>query len=293
MAALIGAIASGSIQFIIEEEKYRKLVKANQIQAHNNLFGCKNALLQYFHSYFLSNIDARSSLPYAKLYAIGLINFAPAKNCLENGKKDDAHKYINTEFESKYHNSPDLKEALRLRESSEKLVLRIGEAKERFWGIIGQIKILFEDTRIEDLIKDIEKAEETLEALDKDISEIFLEIDQEIKSNLNSICIDKTDKDRYAKDPNENRRDLVDKMIGRLEEEKASAIKNAKEKIDILDSKIDDLLAHLEDVLNNPQYYRKCQLFCSNKICPLKPSSEKKQGADGSSGNDRSSTKHT
>jgi hypothetical protein len=195
---LTGAIAAGFLQFAIAYWNNKNLKKSNQIQVHCNLLGCKHALIQYFHSYFLLDIAARSSQPYAKILAVALIDFTPAKKDLESGNEIEANKYVNEEFSSQYHNSPDLKEALRSKESSENLQLKIGDIKERFWICIGQIKTSFEDTRIENFITEIKRAEKALGKFDKDVSITFNNIEHEIKEGLNLILIDKEIEDKYA-----------------------------------------------------------------------------------------------
>jgi hypothetical protein len=60
-------------------------------------------------------------------------------------------------------------------------------------------------------------------------------------------------------------------MIEKIEKEKETTIKNANDKITFFESEIDNLLDHIENILNNPEYCRDCILFCSSKTCPLEP----------------------
>lgn len=277
IGAFAGAIAAGSIQFIIEEKRFRRQEKAIKIQAHSNLFGCRYRLLQYFHSFFLLNIAARSSQIYAKIIAAGLINFAPAKNLLDKGKVEGAKKYVNKQFISKYEGSPDLSESLMSKEASKKLQLQLGDVEERFWTFIGQIRTSFNDTIIDEFVKEIETAEELIAKFDEEIAIIFAEIEKDVEDDLNSICFDKSNGSKYADYPNKNRDNFVAEKKKKLEEKRDSTIKDAKKKIGILDTKIEDLLKHLENILNDPQYSRDCKLFCSDKRCPLKPPSDKEK----------------
>jgi hypothetical protein len=247
MAALIGAIAAGLLQLILELWRNINLKKAKKIQEHSNLLGCKRIYLQYLHSYYLSNIAARSSLQYARLTAINLIDFVPAKLLLESGEQEAANQYINHELKSRYDDSPDLKEALRSRERSENLELRIGDVQERFWRTIGLLKPLFDDDKSNGLIKNIKETEETLIAFDKDITKAFREIDDKIRSEINSICIKG---DKYASDPNGERNLFVDGKIEELNAKRKSTNSDSQNKIDDLELKIDKLLDHLDGLLN-------------------------------------------
>ena len=184
-----------------------------------------------------------------------------------------ANQYVNDELESRSYNSDDRKEGLRSREKAENLQLKIGDIEERFWRIIGQIKTLFNDDKIENFVEKIQKAEEELEVFDKDNAKNFNDIDHEIDTEIRAICIDKDDKNKYAENPNINRNLFVDEKIGDLKVKRKSASLEVDTKIEILESKIDDLLNYLENILKNPQYCKDCELFCSSKICPLKPPS--------------------
>lgn len=274
LAAFIGAIAAGGIQFWIEYWKNKKSERANQIQIHSTLLGCKHAFLQYLHSYFLLNIAARSSIVHARLIAYKLIDFTIATEYLEEGREEEAYQYVNQELKSKFDGSIDQKEALRSKEGSENLQIQIGNVKERFWKIIGQIKTSFEDTKIENFIKEIKNAEEAIGTFDKDIGKPFNEIDTETNIKIGDVCKDKINKLRYSKNPNKNRDSLIEEQITELNKRKDSMNSESLAKIDILESKIDNLLNYLENILANPKCCRDCNLFCSDKICPLKPSSQ-------------------
>ncbi len=280
-AAILGAILAGGIAVYRDQKKDERQSRNDQIQAHCNLLGCKHSFLQYLHTYFLTDIAARSSQPYAKLVAIMPIDFSEIKESLESGKKEDAEKHVNKLFSSEYLQSIDLKESLRSKEQSENLQLQVGNIKERFWKYIGQIKITFKDNKIEDYIKEIERAEKALGTFDSDVSKKFKKIDDKINKGIGKIVIDKEDPNSYADNPNKNRDDFFDEMMKELDEMKVSTTKDAKDRIAILESEIDNLLKHLENVLKNPQFCRDCKLFCSSKICPLKPLSReqaKKKG---------------
>ena len=277
IGAFAGAIAAGSIQFIIEERRFRRQEKNIKIQAHSNLLGCKHRLLQYFHSYFLLDIAARSSQIYAKISAVGLIDFIPAREYLLISDKEAAEKYVNEKFNSKCKESPDLSESLRSREASEKLQLQLGDISERFWTILGQIKTSFNDIETDDFVKEIETAEELIGKLDKEITEIFAEIEEKVEEDLKSICLDKNNEYKYTDNPNKNRNEFVAEKLKNLEEKRGSTIQDAKSSIRILDTKIEDLLKHLEHIIKDQQYSRDCKLFCSDKICPLKQPADKKR----------------
>ena len=272
--AIFGALLTGVSGIIRDSENAKRKKRDDQIQAHSNLLGCKFSFMQYLHSYFLSNISARSSQPYAKITAVALIDFIPAKERLERNEPEDAHQYINEKFASKYENSVDLEEALRYKERSEKLQLQIGDIKERFWISVGHIKTSFDDTKIQVFIEEILKAEKTLKASENNITNTFRKLEGEFQTGLNQICIDKDIKIKYASNPNGNRDEFVDEMAKELNNKRDITTKDAEEKIKIFESKIDDLLNYLENILKNPHECRNCNLFCSSKICPLKPSSQ-------------------
>jgi hypothetical protein len=253
VAAILGALLAGGVGIYRDIENDKRKKRDDKIQAHCNLLGCKHAFLQYLHSYFLANVAARSSQPYAKLVAIMHIDFVEVKKILESGKKEDAEKYVNILFSSEYLESIDLKESLRSKERSENLQLQIGDVKERFWKFIGQVKIAFEDNRIKDFIKEIEKAEATLGSFYSDVSKDFKKIEDDINTGIGKIIMDQNDMNRYANDPNKNRDDFFDKMVKTLEGMKDSTALDAKVKIENLESKIDDLLTlTLHVVGNNP-----------------------------------------
>jgi hypothetical protein len=263
------------IQIWIEYWKNKNLERSNKIQIHSNLLGCEHSLLQYFHSYFLSDIYARSSQPYAKILAVAFIDFKIAKGFLEQREEEQAKQYVNREFTSRYEKSADLGEALRAKERSENLQLQIGNAQERFWICIGQIKASFKDIRIKDFIEEIEKAEKAIKATENDITQQFMSIEDEIKEGLSSMCLDRSNRSRFADDPNDNRDNFLYVMGGKIEKKRDLAQKNARDEIDQLESKIDDLLNYVDKIINDSSYCRDCKLFCSDKTCPLEPQSPK------------------
>ncbi|VVB62850.1 Uncharacterised protein [uncultured archaeon] len=265
---------------MIEIWKHIQLKKAHKIEIHSNLLGSKQALLQYLHSFYLADIEARSSLTYAKLTAFKCVNFTRARDLLKRNE-EEASKYVNQNFTLQYEGSPDFREALRSRERSEDIALRIGDLRERFYTIIGQVKSSFEDQKIENFVTDIKKAEEILGAFDKDISKALDELDHEIGIEFNSVCIDKSDKKKYKYSdyPNIKRDLLFVEKLNKLKTMKKLLNSDAEAKIDILDSKITDLYEHLEKKFVNNWSNRECKIFCSSNICPLKPLSQ--EGAKG------------
>lgn len=275
LAALIGAIAAGSIQFIIAIWNNKKSERSRQMQAHCSLLGCKQVLLQYFYSYFLSSIAARGTQHYAKIMAISAIDFVPAKAHLKCGNEVRAKLYLDKKIASQYDRSYDLKEALRSRERSENLQLQLGDAKERFWKNLGLIKTLFEDAKIENLIRDIEIAEKRLGEFDKEIPKLFNLIDIEMKEGIGSICIDSNLRQKYTDSPNKNRDIFVKSITEKLECEMDTLTKSALSNIEFLESKIDNLLSYIDEILSNKEFCSNCKLFCSSKKCPLDPKSKK------------------
>ena len=223
------------------------------------------------------NIAARSSQIYAKISAVGLIDFIQARDYLLISDNEAAEKYVNEKFNSKYEESPDLRESLRSKEASEKLQLQLGDIEERFWTILAQIKTSFNDIETDDFVKEIEIAEESIGKLDKEITEIFAEIEKKVEEDLKSICLDKTNKYKYADNPNKNRNEFVDEKMKNLEEMRDSTIQDAKGSIRILDTKIENLHKHLEHIIKAQQYSKDCKLFCSDKICPFKQPADKKK----------------
>jgi hypothetical protein len=275
LGGIVASLTTLAGVWITQKNEAQKKKRTDQLEAHSNLQGCAQTLLQSLRSYFLSNIAARGSQSHAKLTAFALIDLTPAKQYLKDEDTEAARKYINKEFKSELDESVDLKESLRLRARSESLELKIGDVKERFWKYIDQIKTSFNDTRINDFIHEMEKAEAQLAELDDDICNKFSEIENKIHAGFSEVCFDKIAGKKYAANsPNENRNALIDKMTHEIEKMRRIMGDDARVKISILDSKINDLLNYTNNILDNPTACRDCNLFCSSKTCPLKPPSQ-------------------
>ena len=226
-----------------------KLDKSNKIQIHSNLLGCKYAYIQYMHSFFNLHITARTSHLHAQLMAIQNTDFRQAKSRLEKGKHEDANIYLNKEFLSNFNNLHDLEEAIRSRERSGDILLRIGDIKERFWIIIGQVKTVFEDKEVLKFIDKIMEAEWALGKLSEDILKPFEELEKDIGEKMNSINIDGN---KYSEYPNEKRNSFVKDESKKLVDMNESALKDANAKIFVLNSEIDNLQNYLITSLEKP-----------------------------------------
>ena len=261
-AILLGAIAAGLFQFYIERLRIKESEKNNRISAHSNLLGCKHVILQYYESYLVSIINAENSLLHSTHIATKGIDFSVVEKILSEKEHliEEANQYVNEALDSKREKSNDLKEGLRYRQRADELAIQIANTDERFWRIIGQVKTLFPDINVTNLVREIREAESDLDNSGKIINDSFNRIRRDEIIELKLITSIEQ-RDSWFHEKEQNLRLQVD-----------SSLRDARSKIDNLDSKIDILLNYLENELNNPQCCRECKLFCSNKICPLKPS---------------------
>ena len=275
-AAIFGALVAGGVAIYRDKIKDERQKRNDQIQAQGNLLGIKHTILQYYESYLVSMINAENSLLHSTHIATKGVDFSVVEKCLNEKESltEMANQYANRELDSKLEKSIDLKEGLRYRQRVNDLALQIADTDERFWRIIGQVKILFPDINVANLVKEIVEAEKDLDNSGKIINSSFNKMNRAERIEL-KLIVSNEKRDSWFHEKEQNLKLEVD-----------SSLSVVRIKIDNLDFKIDNLLDYLENELNNPQCSRECKLFCSSEICPLKPQSQEEEElrASGSSG---------
>jgi hypothetical protein len=180
---IIGALIAGWFSYGVEKYKSQELRKSNQVLAYSNLIGCKRTLSQYYATYIISIVNANHYLFHARLKAIQHIDFAPLAVLLDQGKREEVNQIIIKKSGTILEKSQDLKESIKTRERADNLAIQLGVTSEKFWGIIGQVRALYPDVHVADIISVIKKSEDDLEGLDNDIMGDF----QKYRANMESV----------------------------------------------------------------------------------------------------------
>lgn len=260
-AAILGALIANGIQIYRDKKSDEKQNKENKIQAISGLRGVKHTMLQSKASYY-STFSASESIHRAAhvlaVHSIDYDSIRAQRTLFGTHIFENAQQYVNSIIDEDLRNSLELKEYLRLKQRSEELQLEIAKNDERFWRIIGRIRILFPNDKVEDFIENIKNADQELGKFEEEIIEGIDPIRTEI-SIRPGLITSNAERNAWTRD-----------IRIELDEWSSSQRTTLKTRIDSFDSKIDSFLTYLEDEFNNP-HCRDCRLFCSNKMCPLNP----------------------
>ena len=241
---VIGAIAAGSFQFIIEWYRIKESKRSDRILAYGNLLGCKHLILQYYESYLVAMINAESSILHSRYNATKRIDFAVVEKHLKDKETEAANQYASQTLASVLEKSIDLREGLRFRQRVDDLAIQLGNTNEKFWGTIGQVKTLFHDINVTDLVKEIETAENELDNSGRIINNNFNNI------NINTII------ELKLVTSNEKRDLWYNEKEEALRLQVDYSLSDVRTKIVNLDSKIDNLLDYLEDYLRKNSWWQ-------------------------------------
>jgi hypothetical protein len=265
IGAIIGALATGVFEIYRDQKKDERQKRDDQIRATNTLRGRKSTMLQSHASYYSAFIQAENLSSSAQIESIRYVDYdhiLPLRSSGKPNELEEAQQYINHTIASEDRKSLTLKEGLRQKQRYEELQQEIAKHDEQFWTTIGQIKILFPNDKVAELVEIIKSADENLGKLEKEIIESIKPTKSEIDTKPSSIKLNAEREIWYTK---------IDRTLDVWVNVKDTALRSS---VDFFDSKIEDLLNYSENILKNPQYCRDCNLFCSTKICPLKPPSQ-------------------
>ena len=176
LAAVLGALVAGSIQFIIEWRRNNETKRNNQIQARSDLFGSKEAMKMYYSAYTAFRLNSEFDFARAKQVGYKTLDMNKMDELLKDNNQHGVYQYISSQLGA----SMDKIDKQAIDEAEIKLAIQIGEANARFWQIIGQVEILFPDTKINELITEIKKAELEINGIAPKIFVAFHNIDMEI-----------------------------------------------------------------------------------------------------------------
>jgi hypothetical protein len=258
-AAILGALIANGVQIYRDIEKTKKQNKDNKIRTINGLRGVKHTMLQSKASYYSTFSASESILRAAHMLAVHSIDYNSirAQRTISGSHVfENAQQYVNNIIDENLRNSLELKEYFRLKQRAEELQLEIAKNDERFWRIIGRIRILFPNDKVGDFIDNIKNLDQELGKFEEEIIESIDPIRTEISIKPGFITSN-AERNAWTRD-----------ITIKLGEWNSSQRTTLKSRIDAFDSKIDSFLTYLEDEFNNP-HCRDCRLFCSNKMCPL------------------------
>jgi len=217
LAAVLGALVAGSIQFIIEWRRNNDTKRNNQIQARSDLFGSQQAMNMYYSAYTTFMLNSQFDFTRAKQVAYKTLDINKIGELLKDNTQHGLYQYINSQLGA----TMDKIDKHGVNTEEIKIAIQLGEAKARFWQIIGQIEILFPDKKVNELITEIKKAELEVNGIPQTIFFDLYNIDLEMFIN--------------GTDP--------------LSEKRMSLHINNSAKIMNLDSKVNDLVNYLETCL--------------------------------------------
>ena len=239
-AALFGAIVAGIFTLYRDGQNNKKQKKDDQILAINWLRGVKHTMLQSKASYYSAFFASERLHSTAHMLAIRYIDYDSILHLRKSGipsKMEEAQQYINKQIDVELRKSLELKEYLRQKQRSEELQQEIAKNDERFWRTIGRIRILFPDDRVEYLVNVIKDADHELGKFEKEILEGINPIRNEIETKPGLIK------------SNDERGIWTEKIANVLNKWTNTQPPVLESRIEAFDSKIDDLLNHLENEL--------------------------------------------
>lgn len=265
-AAILGALIANAFQIYRDIKKDEKQKRNDKIRAISGLRGIKHTMLQSKASYYSAFFASENLHSAAHILAIRYIDYDSIhlrRSVAESPEMEEAQQYVNKIIDKELRKSLELKEYLREKQRSEELQQEIARNDERFWRIIGRIIILYPNDKVEYLIKDIKKADHELGMFEKEIIESLDPIRNEIDSKPGSIK------------SNVERANWTNDIAIKLSEWAHTKHTTLKSRIELFDSKIDDLLDYLETEFDN--CCRDCKFFCSSHECPLNPSTQERE----------------
>lgn len=259
--AIFGAIAANVFQIYRDHVKDKKHKRDDRIRSINDLRGIKHIMLQSKASYYSAFIQSVTLQSGAHIFAIRNINYDEIigqRIYNASPEMEDAQQYINRTIDGYLDNSTELKEHLRQKQRYEDLQLEMARNDERFWKTIGRISILFlNNNEVKNYINDIKNADHKLGKLEDEVIASMDPIRDEIQTTPGRIS------------NNSERNQWTDRKKTELGEWSSVQITTLKSGIDAFDTKIDDLLNHLEHFQDT--YSRYCKFFCSDRSCPMRP----------------------
>lgn len=187
----------------IEQDRFKLHVAERQeknnkrLSAYSMLLGCKHTLFQSYATYYEIFILWQSQLYNERLVAFNNIDIDSAKlkhifEFFTKGNQnqkvlDEGNSYVRRLFSLELDKSLDIEEGLRTKERCEELQLELAKISERFFEIIGTIKILFPSKETQNLVDEVEHSYITLMAFEKKIYKDINNLNLDLKKAINSI----------------------------------------------------------------------------------------------------------
>jgi hypothetical protein len=262
--AILGAIITGGITLYRDSQNEKNLKRDNRIRAITRLRGLKHTMLQSKASYYSAFFGSETLSKSAKIVVTRYVDYDNILHLRRSGSPieiEEAQQYVNKTIDSALRKSLELNESLREKKRSEELQRETARNDERFWETIGQIKILFPNDKVAELIHIIKDADEELGKFEKEVIESAGPIREKIKTNPGRIVT------------NAEREEWVTGILADLDKWAKEKDTMLRTRVNNFDSVIEDLLNYLENEFFYSRCCRECKLFCSSWTCPLKRTS--------------------